>query len=95
VGDRTPAVDVVFGVQGEVHADVVARLEQLRRMAGPRSGNHDGGAGRCATSEGVDNAEIGCVARAEVVARDDEEARIGVVAETFRELAHRDDAIGR
>ncbi len=68
VGDWTPAVDVMLGVQSQVHADVIARFEQLGGVAGPRGGNHDRGAGRRSCSEGVEHAEVGGVAGSQVVA---------------------------
>ena len=72
LGDGTPAVQVMLGVEGQVHADVLAPVPG-RRLAGPRRRDHQRGAGRHAVAEALVDPDVGGVATAEIVGRDDEQ----------------------
>ena len=76
VGDRAPAVAVVLGVEGEVHADVLAPV------AGGGLAAHGHGTISVALvaerrAQGLVDPDVGGVARAEVVAVDDQQAVVG------------------
>jgi hypothetical protein len=88
VGDRTPAVRGVLGVEGEVDTDVVVGLVLEGGMAGPRCRDHQRRAGGDAVAQRFVHADVGRVARAEVVARDDDELRVDGVSEPFGEGDH-------
>ena len=62
VGDGAPAVEVVLGVDGEVHADIVTAYPR-RRLAGPRAGDHEPGARGQAVAQGLVDAHIGGMTR--------------------------------
>ena len=87
LGDRTPAVAVVLGVEREVHADVLAAVAP-GGVARPGRRDHEGGAGGQAGAQRLVDAGVRGVADAEVVAVDDQEAGVGSVAQTFGELGH-------
>jgi hypothetical protein len=84
VGDRSPPVEVVLGVQGEVDADVLAPVAG-GRVARPGAGHHEAGAGGHPVAQRLVDADVGRVARAEVVAVDDEETGPGRAPEPFHE----------
>jgi hypothetical protein len=84
VGDRAPPVALVLGVEGEVHADVLAAVPG-RRVPRPRAGHHQRGAGGDAVAQGLVGADVGGVAGPEVVAVDDEQAIVGAVAQALGE----------
>ena len=60
-----------------------------RRVARPRRRHHDRRARGDAVAQRAVHADVGGVARAEVVARDDDQLGVVVVAETFGECGHR------
>src|SRR3546814_19444586 len=76
VGDRAPPVGVVLGVEGEVDPDVFAPVAG-RRVPSPGAGDHERGAGGDPAAQGPVGAEVGGVARAEVVEVDTKEERLG------------------
>ena len=88
--DRAPAVQLVLGVEREVHADVLAPVAS-GRLACPRRRHHQRGARGHAVAEGVVDADVAGVAGPEVVAADDDEAGVGPVAEAFGEGGHAPD----
>ena len=88
VGDRAEAVGLVLAVEREVHADVVGGQVAHRRVARPRRRHHDRGAGGHAVAERAVDADVGRVAGTEVVARDDHQLGVVVVAEAFGECGH-------
>ena len=95
VGDRAPAVRVVLAVEREVHADVVAVVAASPRGGPTGAGTiSDGARGHAVAQRGV-HAVVGRVARAEVVARDDEQLGVGGVAEAFGERASVTRSSGR
>ena len=95
VGDRPPAVVLVFGVEGEVHAEIVGRQRQLRRVTGPRRRHHQRCTGGDPLADRPEDTDVRGVARSEVVARQDHQAVVGGVAEAFGERGlHRSDATG-
>ena len=59
-----------------------------RRLARPRARHHQRGAGGQPLRQALVDADVGGVARAEVVAVDDEQAVVGLVAEPFGERRH-------
>src|SRR5207253_1805651 len=69
-GDRPPSVVIPFGIKGEVHSDVLARVTG-RSVSGGRAGDHQAGAGGEPAAKRVVYARVDCVAHAEVVAVDD------------------------
>ena len=87
-GDRSPPVEVPLGVEGEVHADVLAPVAGCC-LAGPGARHHEGGAGGEAVAKGVVAAEVGGVARTQVVAVDDQQAVVGTEAEALGQRGHR------
>lgn len=87
MGDRTPAVRRMFGVESQVNTHVFTAIHQCR-MARPRSRNHDRSTGSNTVSQGRVDTHVGGVARAEIVARQDHQTGVAVVAEAFGELAH-------
>ena len=90
VGDGAPPVEVVLGVDGEVHADVVAPVAG-RRAPGPRAGDHQAGARGQAVAQGLVDPDVGGVAEAEVVAVEDQELGVVGVAEALGEGWHAPD----
>ena len=98
MGDRTPAVAAVLGVEREVDADVVAGPCAVGRVAGPRGRDHQRGAGGGTVVECLVDADVGGVARPEVVAGEDHQPVVGSVPELFGEgelRRHAGDAIGQ
>ena len=87
--DRAPAVEVVLRVQREVHADVLAPIAR-RRLAGPRARHHQRRARRRPVAQRLVDAHVGGVAGAEVVAVQDDQARVGVVPERLRQRRRHD-----
>ena len=76
LGDRTPSVEVVLGVEGEPDPDVVT-AEPRRRLAGPGGRDDERGAGADAVAEGVVDPDGGRVAEAEVGAVEDQQLGLG------------------
>ena len=58
VGDRSPAVQLVLGVEREVHADVLAPVLR-RRLAGPRGRHHERRARGDAVAQRVVHPDVG------------------------------------
>ena len=94
LGDRPPAVQVVLGVEGEVHADVLAPVV-AGGLAGPRARDHERGAGGDAVCAGPRRRRRWRRGRAEVVAVDDEQAGVGGMPEPLGEGRHGRDATDR
>ena len=72
VGDRSPAVQLVLGVDREVDADVLAPVAAAR-LAGPGAGHHERGAGDRPRGQALEDPDVGRMARAEVVGVDDDQ----------------------
>ena len=85
VGDGSPAVQLVLGVDGEVDADVLAAVAAAR-LPGPRAGHHERGAGDRPGGQAFEDADVGGVARAEVVGVDDDQLGVAVVAEALGQV---------
>ena len=88
LGDRPPAVQVVLGVQRQVHADVLAAVAGSR-VTRPRARHHQGGARGHALTQSFVDAQVGGVARPQVVAVDDQELGVRVEAQPLGERCHR------
>ncbi len=84
VGDRAPPVEVVLGVDREVHADVLAPVRG-GRAPGPGAGDHQAGARGQPVAQRLVDADVGGVAEAEVVAVEDQELGVLGVAESLGE----------
>ena len=76
VGDGAPAVQLVLRVEREVDPDVLAPVAAAR-LPGPRAGHHQRGAGDRPRGEALVDADVGRVARAEVVGVDDDQLGVG------------------
>ncbi len=87
VGDGAPAVELVLGVQGQVHADVLAPVAG-RRLAAPGAGHHERGARHGAGAQAVEDADVGGMAEAEVVGIDDEQLGVSRVPEPLGQRRH-------
>jgi hypothetical protein len=87
--DRPEAIRLVLAVQREVHTDVVACLVTQRRVAGPRRRDHDRRARRDPVTQRTVDTDVRGMAGTEVVAGDDDQLGIVVVAETSGEGGHR------
>jgi len=94
VRDRSPAIRGMLGVERQMNADVVGRPVFVGGVASPWRRHHDRGACSDAGPDRLVHADVGGVARAEVITREDHEARIGRVTESFGERAHSADATG-
>ena len=77
----------MFGVQGEMDADVLARVFE-GRVTSPRCWHHDRCARGEAVAQGTIDADVGGVARPEVVAGEDDQLGVGRMTEAFGERAH-------
>ena len=84
VGDRSPAVTVVFGVECEVHADVLAAVLG-RGCPGPWARDHQGGTRGDAKTQCFIHPGVGGLTQPEVVGIDDDQTGVGVVAQAFCE----------
>jgi hypothetical protein len=87
LGDRTPPVEVVLGVHGELDAHVLAPVAG-RRPPGPGTGHHEAGARGQPVAQGLVDTDVGGVAEAEIVAVEDQELGVGAVSEAFSERRH-------
>ena len=85
IGDGSPPVELVLGVDGQVDADVLAAVAAAR-LAGPRARHHEGGAGDGPGGQALVDPDVGRVARAEVVGIDDDEFGLAVVAEALGQV---------
>ncbi len=68
-----------------MHADVVVRSQVVHGMARPGCGHHERRARRDAVVHRVEHADVAGMECTEIVATDDDESRVGGVAEPFRE----------
>ena len=66
VGDGPPPVEVEFGVDGEMDADVLSPVGR-RRPTRPGRGHHEAGAGGDPVAQCVVDGEVGGVAQPQVV----------------------------
>ena len=82
-----PTVTGPIGIEGKMDAEVGVgmSLGPLRDFGEPRARNEDAGGSDPASIEGLEDGGVYGVHHAEVVGVDDEEARIGGVAEAFGE----------
>ena len=87
VGDGSPAVQLVLGVEREMHADVLAPVLG-GGFAGPRGRDHERGARGHSLAERVVDADVGGMARAEIVAADDQHAVVRPIAEPLGQSCH-------
>ena len=97
VRDRAPAVGLVLGVEREVDAEIIRRECHLAASRAHGAGTmieaHVAAPSRMRT----EHADVGGVTRAEVVARQDDQASVGCVSEPFGEgdlRSHGGDATG-
>jgi hypothetical protein len=95
VGDGAEPVCLVFAVEREVHANVVDRLVAERGIAGPWCGNHDRRTCGDAIAQRAVDSDVGRVARAQVVTRDDDQLGVVVVSESFGERGHQQRRLSR
>ena len=84
--DRPPAVQRMFGIEGDVHTDVFTSI-CISGMSSPRRRNHHRGTCGDSGSQGLVDTHVGCVARTEIIARQNDEAILRCVAEPFGESA--------
>ncbi|MEJ7722004.1 MAG: hypothetical protein WKF58_16950 [Ilumatobacteraceae bacterium] len=88
LGDRSPAVILVLGVEREVHAEVVAVVHP-GGVVRPWCGHHQRGAGGDSVAQRGVDADVGGVAGAQIVARDDDQLGVRRTAQPFGERAGR------
>ena len=83
--DRAPAVGFPLGGEGEVQAEVGVGMSfgVVGNFGEPGAGNHDAGGGGGVLVEGVEAGGVFGVSDGEIVGVDDEEFRIGGVAEAL------------
>ena len=88
--DRAPAVELVLRVEREVDADVLAPVAR-RGFAGPGAGDHERRAGHGSRRQTLEHADVGRMARPEIVRVDDDQLGVGGIAEPLRQggLSHR------
>ena len=94
LGDRSPAVEVVLGVEGEPDPDVIAP-EPRRRLARPGCGDDERGAGADPVAERVVDADGRRVAEAEIGAVEDQQLGVGPVSEALGNGRHAPDRSAR
>ena len=93
MGDGSPAVQLVLGVERQVHADVLAAVLG-GGFARPRGRDHERGARGHSLAQRVVDADVGGVARAEVVAADDQDAVVRPIAEPLGQSCHESEDTG-
>ncbi len=83
--DRAPAVGFPFAGESEVQAEIGVGMGfgVVGDFGEPGAGNHDAGGGDGVLVEGVETGGVFRVSDGEVVGVEDEEFRVGGVAETF------------
>ena len=94
--DRAPAVGFPFAGEGEVQAEIGVRMSfgVVRDFGEPGTGNHDAGGGGGAFVEGVEAGGVFGVRDGEIVGVDDQEFRVGGIAEALGDGFGLRDEIG-
>ena len=93
VGDGSPAVQLVLGVERQVHPDVLAAVLG-GGFARPRGRDHERRTRGHSLAERVVDADVGGMARAEIVAADDQDAVVRPIAEPLGQSCHESEDTG-